>query len=965
MAPSTRMVTANNSNGDKGITREYLDAQYAKMRNLLATLGLKQNQAMNQGRQANQFGRLVKVEFPKFQKDDVSALLWNRQYLSVNGENMSWEVYKNAIIQIFGSIFKDQMSALKNAKYEKNAKEYQDLFDTLLCRVTISQEHAINAYSLTRLQEAILDVLKKKNKPSGSFNSNMFSNRGNYGNVSKPTILPKPNTPVNTPVRKQLTQKEYQEKRAQNLCFYCDQKYTLGYKCAWPTRPLAVILAGGNNLVTTSECKNFQWKFDTTIFTIDVMLLPLGGCEMLRGTHQSNVVWLNNKKSVKTTRQVVQGEFHSMALSVYPMNTISCSNLEGMLVAVDEKIQTVFKNYEDVFGISVNLPPQRTHDHKIPLVERALPVNIRPYTHPPNQKDAIEAMVKELLEAGVIKKSHSPFASYIVMFPIPIIEELIDELHGAKLFTKLDLRSVYHQIRMNEADVAKTAFRTREGHYEFLVMPFGLANAPSTFQSLMNECLEEHVKHLQTILETMRTYKLFAKLSKCVFGTTQVEYLGNVISAQGVAIDPAKIEAMANWLVPTSLKGYEWNSAAQSAFEALKQDMISALVLKLADFTKEFTIEIDDLGGGIGEVLLQKGHLIAFLSKTLSTKHQLMSTYEKEFLAVVVALEKWKGYLLDRHFKIKTDHINLKYLLDQRMSTPTQLKLLPNLIGFDFTIVYKKGVDNVTADALSRMQNPAGLLSLIGRTSVTTVLRKGKLMVGNDEVLRKKLLQQVYRGGSGGHSGVKVTTHKLCSMFYRKKIRKEVKQFVRNCEVCQRYKPNLEAYLGLVQPLPIPTSIWTSISMDFIEGLPKSQGKDVILVVVDKLSKYSYFMALSHPFTASQVAQLFLDNIYKLHRLPMNIMSDRDKIFFDGQTEVVNRCLKCYLRCMTGEQPKKPPPVNIPYIGGESKIDLVDKTLREREAAVEALKFHISRAQSRMKSHADKGRTDKQFDFGD
>ncbi|GJZ95231.1 ty3-gypsy retrotransposon protein [Tanacetum coccineum] len=244
--------------------------------------------------------------------------------------------------------------------------------------------------------------------------------------------------------------------------------------------------------------------------------------------------------------------------------------------------------------------------------------------------------------------------------------------------------------------------------------------------------------------------------------------------------------------------------------------------------------------------------------------------------------------------------------------------MVTKLMGFDFAIMYKKGVDNVTTNALSRMQNPAELLNIIGSSTIITDLysrivaswkqdqaiqalisklqsssnqqghyswhnqqlrRKRKLMVGNDEVLRKELLQQVHRGSVGGHSGVKVTTHKLCSMFYWKKMRKEVKQFVRDCEICQRYKPNLEAYPGLLQPLPIPTSIWTSISMDIIDGLPKSQGKDFILVMVDRLSKYSYFMALSHPYTASQVAQLFLDNIYKLHGLPENIVSDRDNVF--------------------------------------------------------------------------------------
>ncbi|GJY62375.1 putative mitochondrial protein [Tanacetum coccineum] len=441
----------------------------------------------------------------------------------------------------------------------------------------------------------------------------------------------------------------------------------------WPTGPLAVTVADGNNLVTTSKCEDFQWKFNNTIFTTDVMLLPLGGCEM-----------------------------------------------------------------------------------------GALPVNIRPYRHPPTQKDAIEAMIKELLEAGVIKKSHSPFASPIVMvkkiilggcvlmnrklnkqtikdmFPIHIIEELIDELHGAKLFTKLDLRSGYHQIKMNVADVVKTAFRTQEGHYEFIVMPFGLTNAPSTFQSLMNEHVPTSLKQLRGFLGLTGYYRRFIK------GFAMITRPLTHLLKKGV---------------------YEWNSAAQSAFEDLKQAMISAPFLKLFDFNKEFTIETYASGGGIGAVLLQGGHLIVFLSKTLSVKHQLMSTYEKELLALVQALEKWIGYLFDRHFKIKTDHISLKYLVDQRMSTPTQLKWLPKLIGFDFEIVYKKGVDNVTTDALSRMQNLRELLSIMGTSTLQSssnehghytwhneqLGRKGKLMVGNDEVVRKELLQHVHGGTIGGH----------------------------------------------------------------------------------------------------------------------------------------------------------------------------------------------------------------------
>ncbi|GJY18603.1 putative mitochondrial protein [Tanacetum coccineum] len=220
-----------------------------------------------------------------------------------------------------------------------------------------------------------------------------------------------------------------------------------------------------------------------------------------------------------------------------------------------------------------------------------------------------------------------------------------------------------------------------------------------------------------------------------------VEYLGHVISAKGVATDHAmwecyvsigqsvssyKFEALRGFLGLTRyyrrfIQGYAniskpltqllkknsfiWSDESQTAFEQLKQAMVRAPVLKLLDFSKEFTLETYALGVGLGAVLIQEGHQIAFLSKTLSSQHHLMSTNEKEFLAIVYALEKWRGYLLDRHFKIKIDHFSLKYLLDQRMSTPTQLKWLPKLMGFDYEIQYQKGVENVTADALSRLQS--------------------------------------------------------------------------------------------------------------------------------------------------------------------------------------------------------------------------------------------------------------------
>ncbi|GKA27703.1 putative mitochondrial protein [Tanacetum coccineum] len=197
--------------------------------------------------------------------------------------------------------------------------------------------------------------------------------------------------------------------------------------------------------------------------------------------------------------------------------------------------------------------------------------------------------------------------------------------------------------------------------------------------------------------------------------------------------------------------------------------------------------------------------------------------------------------------------------------------------------IAKKGNENVVADALSRVTQSGELLQLAVSSVASYVWKKkGKVVVGNDTEMRKELIKYFHNEAIGGHSGVYVTTKKLSAVFYWKGLKKMVKQWVRDCDICQRQKPDLSAYPGLIQPLPIPERVWTEVTMDFIEKLPIFGGKSVIMVVVDRLTKYAHFMALSHPFSASQVAQVFMDNVYKLHGLPESIVSDRDKVFMSG-----------------------------------------------------------------------------------
>lgn len=451
----------------------------------------------------------------------------------------------------------------------------------------------------------------------------------------------------------------------------------------------------------------------------------------------------------------------------------------------------VLHEYADVFSLPTSLPPSRSIDHRIELIPGSSPPCHATRRMSPLELEELRKQLDELLEKGYIVPSKSPYGAPILFvkkkdgtmrlcidyrslndqtiknkYPLPYIDEIFDQLRGAKYYTKIDLVSGYHQIRIHPDDIEKTAFRTRYGLYQWLVLPFGLTNAPATFTRLMQDVLsplldkfvinfiddiliysnsiQEHEQHVREVLSLLRQHKLHAKREKCEFITTQVSFLGHVISAEGVSMDPAKIKSILEWPPLKSIKdvrsflglaGYyrrfvksfskivspisdllkhkeekfsdtQWGEKQQQAFDQIKRCITSAPVLILADPKLDYVICTDASGFATGAVLMQDHgnglQPICYISKKMLPAETRYDVYDQELLSMVLAFRQWRHYLLGRHVTVHTDHLNLKYIHTKAEQSNRQARWQMFLNEFNYTIVPIKGKDNHVADALSR-----------------------------------------------------------------------------------------------------------------------------------------------------------------------------------------------------------------------------------------------------------------------
>ncbi|GKA26867.1 putative reverse transcriptase domain-containing protein [Tanacetum coccineum] len=530
-------------------------------------------------------------------------------------------------------------------------------------------------------------------------------------------------------------------------------------------------MADGNLVSTNTVIQGATLTLLNQPFKIDLMLIKLGSFDVVIGMD-----WISKYHArIICDEKVIHIPINGETLIIRVLEKKSDEKrLEDILVV--REFLEVFP--EDLPG----LPPVRQVEFQIDLIPRAAPVARAPYRLAHSEMQELSNQLKELADRGFIRPSTSPWGALVLFvkkkdesfrmciyyrelnnltvknrYLLPMIDDLFDQLQGSSVYSKIDLRSSYHQLRVRDEDIPKTAFKTRYKHYEFQVMPFGLTNAPAVFMDLMNRVCkpyldkfvivfiddiliysrnkEEHANHLRIILELLKKEKLYAKFSKCDFWIRIVQFLGHLIDSQGLHVDPAKIEAVKNWASPTTPteirqflglagyyrrfikdfskiakslteltqknKKYIWGEDQESAFQLLKQKLCEALILALPEGNDDFVVYCDASHQGLGAVLMQREKVIAYASRQLKPNEENYTTHDLELEAVVFALKIWRHYLYGTKCTVFTDHKSFQHILDQKELNMRQRCWLKLFADYDCEICYHPGKENVVADALS------------------------------------------------------------------------------------------------------------------------------------------------------------------------------------------------------------------------------------------------------------------------
>jgi transposase InsO family protein len=699
----------------------------------------------------------------------------------------------------------------------------------------------------------------------------------------------------------------------------------------------------------------------------------------------------------------------------------------------------------------------------------------------------------ELLDQGFIRLSHSPMAAPVLFVrkpggglrfccdyralnsitrkdrtPLPLIQETLNQLSRAQWFTTLDVSAAFHKLRIKKGDEWKTAFRTRYGLFEWLVVPFGVTNGPSTFQKYINSVLQDylddfvtayiddiliftsgslsqHQEHVRKVLHRLEEAGLHLDLSKCKFEQRRTKYLGYIIdSDKGIYMDPEKIKAIKEWQIPTTARAvrsflgfanfyrkfithfstltaplqrltkqgvtFEFGPDEKKAFNELKRLFSSDPILAPFDPERYTVIEADASKWASGATLSQEDELgtvrpVAYFSKRHTAAETNYPIHDKEMLAIIRALEAWEGPLRSvRKFTVISDHRNLQWFQKSQRLSERQIRWAGYLSKFNLEIRFRPGRQNSRADALSRREQDipygetderlaakefqvlvpaqsnqtknmrvnqetvrafpsliqpnlekeslispeipgeAPLQQLIqtrwetaktidrdyqivlrtiqkGDRALPPAARRiavslgdcslqgGELLFRNrkwvpdDEPIRTAIIQTAHASIQTGHPGREETYRILSQQWYWPGAARDVRRFIKNCDLCRANKPWREKKFGLLRPLPVPLRTWQELSMDFVGPLPASEGRTMLLVITDRLSKAVILVPMKET-TAVHAAWALLTHVYAHHGLPRAIVSDRGTQFVNDLWKEVCRLLQVERRLSTAYHPQ-------------------------------------------------------------
>ena len=621
--------------------------------------------------------------------------------------------------------------------------------------------------------------------------------------------------------------------------------------------------------------------------------------------------------------------------------------------------------YPEVFA--TNGPLCKTLSHGIKLVSGATPYRGRPYKLSHDLIMESKIQIQDMLAKGVIRKSISAWRSpcffvkkkngkwrFVVdfrrlnamtvkdAFPLPNIDNLLTTFTGCEYFTTLDCESGYWQIPLEEESKPLTAFEMSGELYEFNVMPFGLCNAPSSFQRIMTIVLSgvtadpyiddiviasgtfnQHVKDVQSVLDRLKEHSLRLQPTKCVFGADSVNYLGHIVSKSGLSPDPQKVNALKSMVAPTtrreadrycgfvnylsryipnlagmmkpifvakSSRGkFKWDENCQKAFCVIQDHIRAEQVLKFPDFSKPFHLYVDASDIAMGGYLRQESGPIGFFSKTLDKAQRNYSATDREFCALINALKHFRHIIHGYHTFVHTDHSGLIGLIEKRPpSNSRHARYLMEIADYDIEVQYVRGKDNYVADYLSRdtqkpilVDGPAnGRLNPLAQPFVPKASSQPQMLNAVAESLTDDVINMYHK--SGHFSINKVRRALLDSGYWAKNLRARISKVVNKCEICLQAK-NKTVNKATTGHLPCLAEVQPRefVAIDIVGPLPLCNAQRYIVTMIDHASKFLVAVPCAD-ISAKRVSQIFRDNWLLKFGPPRILHSDNGRQFISS-----------------------------------------------------------------------------------